>query len=108
MNFVENDDAFGGTYPGDTLDLFEEDVAQRRNAFGAGNQHEVESTGTHGQVLDPGDCGELGAQCAPVVLLDVDEHQSGHAKAESVWIHRCGEAGDDVLVAQALQPGVRG
>ena len=75
---------------------------------GAGDQHHVEPSGAHGQVLDTGDRGELGAERSPIVLLDVDEHQRRDAEAERVRIDGCREAGDHLLVTQPLQSRVGG
>jgi hypothetical protein len=68
------------------LDLFEQHVAQRRDALGAGDQHQVETSGAHCQVLDAGNGRELGSQRPPVVLLDVDEDQSGDTQAQRLRI----------------------
>ena len=61
--------------------------------FGVGDQHHVEPSGAHRQVLDTGDCGELSAERSPIVLLDVDEDEGRDSEAERERIDGRREAG---------------
>lgn len=46
-NLVEDDHAFGGANPGNSLNLFEQHIAKRWDVLGTSDQHQIETSGAH-------------------------------------------------------------
>ncbi len=60
-NLVEDHHRLGRAHTVDVLDSFQQHVAQSRDALRAGDQHQVEATGAHRQVLHPRNRRQFGA-----------------------------------------------
>lgn len=107
VEFVEEDDRFGGPDTLDVLQLVQSHVAEVFERVATHQQHEVEAAGGDPEPFDAGKRAQPIAQIAPQSLSDVDQDERRHRHPDIGRLHARREARDRARLDEPIESAVR-